>query len=303
MILPPYLQKGDTIGMVCPAGFMPPEKWKRCVTELESWGFKVRLGATMNSSSTTYFSGTDRERRNDLQKMLDDKQIKAILCGRGGYGMGRIIDQLDFKSFLKNPKWIVGYSDITVLHAHLNRRHKVASLHAPMAGAFNEMERGRIYIDSLRAALTGEKAVYRTEGHPFNVGGKARGRLIGGNLCLIAHLIGTPSAYKTKGKILFLEDVGEQLYNIDRMFYQLKRSGALDGLAGLIIGGFTDCRDTDRPFGQNAYEIIRDILKGMDYPVCYNFPVSHDPENLALKIGARYQLQVDKSQVLLQELI
>ncbi|WP_290795684.1 S66 peptidase family protein [Flavihumibacter sp. UBA7668] len=301
MILPPYLKKGDTIGLVCPAGFMAPEKWQTCAQKLQDWGFQVQLGATMNSSSATYFSGTDEERLKDLQGMLDDEKIKAIVCGRGGYGMGRIIDQLDFKKFLRSPKWIAGFSDITVLLAHLNRVYKVASLHAPMAAAFNDGGDENKYVQSLRVALLGKKALYSTPPHSFNRLGSAIGRLVGGNLSLVAHLIGTPSSYKTKGRILFLEDVGEQLYNIDRMFHQLKRSGMLDGLAGLVLGGFTQNKDTDRPFGQTVEEILRYVLKDADYPVCYGFPVSHEKENFALKVGAKFRLKISLDEVLLEE--
>jgi len=301
MIYPPYLQKGDTIGMVCPAGFMAPEKWQTCVQTLQDWGFEVELGATMNSASTTYFSGTDEERKLDLQRMLDDKKIKAILCGRGGYGMGRIIDQLDFKKFERRPKWIIGFSDITVLHAHLNRVIGIASIHGPMAAAFNEGGDENPYVQSLKAMLLGTKAEYKAAPHAFNIAGTAQGRLVGGNLSLIAHLIGTSSAYKTKGKLLFLEDVGEQLYNVDRMFYQLKRAGVLDGLAGLILGGFTDNKDTERPFGQTVEEILHHLVKDCEYPVCFGFPVSHEKENFALKVGARYQLLVSPSEVRLIE--
>ncbi|GAB2678428.1 LD-carboxypeptidase [Flavihumibacter cheonanensis] len=301
MIYPPYLQKGDTIGMVCPAGFMAPEKWQTCVQTLQDWGFKVELGATMNSASTTYFSGTDEERKLDLQRMLDDKKIKAILCGRGGYGMGRIIDQLDFKKFERRPKWIIGFSDITVLHAHLNRVIGIASIHGPMAAAFNEGGDENPYVQSLKAMLLGTKAEYNAAPHAFNIAGTAQGRLVGGNLSLIAHLLGTRSAFKTKGKLLFLEDVGEQLYNVDRMFYQLKRAGVLDGLAGLVLGGFTDNKDTERPFGQTVEEILHHLVKDCEYPVCFGFPVSHEKENFALKVGAKYQLLVSPSEVRLIE--
>jgi muramoyltetrapeptide carboxypeptidase len=301
MIYPPYLQKGDTIGMVCPAGFMAPEKWQTCVQTLQDWGFNVELGATMKSASGTYFSGTDEERKLDLQRMLDDKKIKAILCGRGGYGMGRIIDQLDFKKFERRPKWIIGFSDITVLHAHLNRVIGIASIHGPMAAAFNEGGDENPYVQSLKAMLLGKKAEYQATPHPFNIEGTAQGRLVGGNMSLIAHLIGTRSAYKTKGKLLFLEDVGEQLYNVDRMLYQLKRAGVLDGLAGLVLGGFTDNKDTERPFGQTVEEILHHLVKDREYPVCFGFPVSHEKENYALKVGARYQLLVSPTEVRLTE--
>ncbi|KIC92553.1 LD-carboxypeptidase [Flavihumibacter sp. ZG627] len=301
MRIPPYLKKGDTIGMVCPAGYMPPEKWQTAVDVLQQEGYSIRLGTTMNSKSENYFSGTDAERLADLQAMLDDSSVKAIFCGRGGYGMGRIIDQLQFKNFRKHPKWIIGFSDITVLHAHVNRQLKIASLHAPMAAAFNEGEYANPYVQSLLAAVRGEKSVYRKAPHPYDKKGKASGRLVGGNLALVSHLIGTRSAYKTKDRILFLEDVGEQLYNIDRMMIQLKRSGMLENLSALILGGFTDNKDTDRPFGKDIEDIFKDLLDEYDYPICYGFPVSHDKENYALKVGVNHTLIVNEEGSILSE--
>jgi len=299
---PPYLQPGDTIGIVCPAGYMSLEKAAECIRVLrEEWGYNVKIGKTLGGASATYFSGTDEERLTDLQQMLDDDEVKAILCGRGGYGTGRIIEQLDFKKFKKNPKWIIGFSDITVLHSHLYSNYYIASLHAPMAAAFNEAGYINRYVQSLRLALQGTWARYTCEPHPFNRTGEAIGELVGGNLSLIAHLVGSDSDIKTKGRILFLEDIGEYSYNIDRMMYQLKRSGKLKNLAGLIIGGFTDMKDTERPFGKDVYEIIRDIIKEYNYPVCFGFPVSHEKENYALKIGAGYKLKITKSRVLLEE--
>ena len=298
---PPYLKKGDTIGIICPAGFMPMDKVQTCVSTLQEWGYRVKTGSTLESHSDNYFSGTDKQRLDDLQKMMDDDNINAVLCARGGYGFGRIIDQVDFSSFKKKPKWIIGFSDITVLHCHLYRNYKIASIHAPMAAAFNADEHNNIYIDSLRKTLKGEKAGYQCMPHLFNHTGVTTGKLVGGNLTLLAHLIGTPSGIKTKGSILFLEEVGEYLYNIDRMLYQLKRSGKLDKLAGLIVGGFTDNKDTERPFGKTVYEIIHDIVKHYDYPVCFNFPVSHEKENYALKIGMEYKLIVKTDKVILKE--
>ena len=301
MTFPPYLKPGDTIGLVCPAGFMPPDKWQTCFDQLQEWGFTIKLGKTMNSSSLNYFSGTDEERLDDLQSMLDDRSVNAILCGRGGYGLSRIIDQLNFKQFRKHPKWIIGFSDITVLHAHINRQLKIASLHAPMAGAFNEGGFDLPYVQSLRNALQGKKTNYIVQPHHFNQQGKAIGQLVGGNLSIVAHLIGSRSAYKTKDKILFLEDVGEYLYNIDRLFIQLKRAGMLNNLAALVIGGFTDNKDTERPIGKTAYELIREQLLNYSYPICFNFPVSHAVENYALKIGGAYQLNITTKKVSLGE--
>lgn len=301
MNIPPYLKKGDTIGITCPAGYMAKEKASSCIKALQQWGYEVLVGKTLGSKSKTYFSGTDEERLNEFQAMLDAPEIKAILCGRGGYGVGRIIDRLDFTAFKKNPKWIIGFSDITVFHAHINRNFNIATLHSPMAGAFNEGGYRNKYIKSIRAALEGEKANYSCRTNRFNHTGKATGELVGGNLALITHLIGTKSAYKTKGKILFIEDIGEQHYNIDRMLHQLKRSGSLNDLAALIIGKFTDMQDTERPFGKNVQTIIHELISEYKYPVCFGFPVSHDKENLALKVGCTYQLSVSKQTVQLKE--
>ncbi len=300
MLLPPYLKKGQTIGITCPAGYMIKEKAQSCIAQLQKWGFEVMVGNTLGSQSNNYFSGTDEERRDEMQAMLDDDSIHAILCARGGYGTGRIIEQLDFSHFRKKPKWIIGFSDITVLHCHLFSKFKIASLHAPMAAAFadglNE------FNQSLYKSITGKKASYTTNSHPFNKKGKVSGELVGGNLSLFTHLIGTNSEVDTKDKILFLEDIGEQIYNIDRMLYQLKRSGKLQALKGLIIGGFTDIKDTDRPFGQTVQEVIRAIIADCTYPVCYEFPVSHEKENFALKVGGQYELNVARSKVNLKEI-
>jgi muramoyltetrapeptide carboxypeptidase len=301
-VIPPYLKKGDTIGIVCPSGYMPEEKIVSCENVLTgSWGFKVKRGKTVGHQYH-YFSGTDRERLEDLQQMMDDKEVKAILFGRGGYGMSRIIDDIDFKTFRKNPKWIIGFSDITLLHSHIHGQFNIATLHAPMGGAFNNDNGDNEFLQSLRKALTGKKQNYQADIQPFNRNGKAEGKLIGGNLTLIAHACGTDSDYNTKGKILFLEEIGEYLYNIDRMLYQLKRSGKFEGLAGLVIGGFTNNKDTEIPFGKSVEEIISDIVAEYNFPVCFGFPVSHEKENYALKVGVDYKLRVSDKTVELKEI-
>lgn len=290
--LPPYLRPGDTIAIVCPAGYLAPEKAQTCIDTLHQWGYRVKIGATLRSGSTNYFSGTDEERLADLQQMLDDPDIKAILCGRGGYGLTRIIDRIDFACFRESPRWIVGYSDITLLHAHIEANFGIATLHGPMAAAFNDGGAEGPYVQSLRQALEGEDLNYRCDPHPFNRPGQVSAPVTGGNLALLAHLAGTASAAPTAGKILFIEDVGEYLYNIDRMFRQLQRSGRLDRLAGLIVGSFTGGKDTSRPFGATAAEIIRDVIGEYDYPVCFGFPVGHDGYNVALRMGVPHQLSI-----------
>lgn len=300
MIVPPYLKQGDTIALVCPSGFMPQESFETCISVLQQWGFNVKRGATAGSQFH-YFSGTDEERLNDLQQMMDDASVKAILCARGGYGLSRIIDDLNFKKFVRHPKWIIGFSDITVLQAHIFQQFKIATLHAPMAAAFNDDEYNNEYVQSLKNALLGQQYNYTVQGHPGNRTGKCEGRLVGGNLSLITHLVNSVSSFNTKNKILFLEDVGEYLYNIDRMMIQLKRAGMLSKLRGLIFGGFTNLKDTITPFGTGIHEILQYHIKDYDYPVCYDFPVSHERENLSLKVGVKHKLIVNDTFVQLLE--
>ena len=292
--VPPYLRKGDTVGLICPAGFMPSERTETIQQVLKSWGYTVKIGNTIGHQHH-YFSGTDAERLADVQTMLDDHHVKAIICARGGYGTSRIIDSIDWKRFRKNPKWIAGYSDITVLNCHLYQRLHTASLHAPMAGAFANANGVDDFNISLKNALLGKKLSYTSLSHPYNQYGKVSGKLIGGNLSLLAHLVGSVSFPDTKDAILFIEDIGEYLYNIDRMLLQLKRAGKFKGLAGILVGGFTETKDTTIPFGKNISEIIHEKISGYDIPVAWNFPVSHGKENVALRFGMVHTLHVNKN--------
>jgi muramoyltetrapeptide carboxypeptidase len=291
-LIPSYLRPGDTIAIVCPAGYMPRERAQTCIDTLQEWGYQVKPGATLGGDSGNYFSGSDKERLADLQQMLDDPDVRAILCGRGGYGLTRIIDHIDFARFRANPKWIIGYSDITLLHAHIEANFGVATLHAPMAAAFNDGGAEGPDVRSVRMALEGRDLDYACDPHSFNRSGQIIAPVTGGNLALLAHLTGTVSAAPTAGKILFVEDVGEYLYNIDRMFRQLQRSGRLRELAGLIVGSFTGQKDTVRPFGATAEEIIRDVIGEYDYPVCFGFPVGHGDRNVALRAGVPHRLSI-----------
>lgn len=301
MTIPSYLKKGDTIGIVCPAGFMPKATVETCINTLQQWGFKVVIGNTVGNQFN-YFSGTNEERLDDLQAMLNDTNIKAILCGRGGYGISRIIDNLDFTKFKKNPKWIIGYSDVTLLHSHINKQFEIATLHAPMAAAFNDDGYKNEFVISLQKAIKGNAINYKCPTHLLNKNGIATGELIGGNLCMLAHTMGTKSSYDFKNKIFFLEDIGEYMYAIDRMLVQLKRNGIFKTLAGLVVGGFTDIKDTTIPFGKNVYQIIQEQMAAYNFPVCYGFPVGHQTENYALKIGVSYQLNVSDKKVTLKEI-
>jgi muramoyltetrapeptide carboxypeptidase len=300
--IPPYLKKGDIIGITCPASYLTAANADKCIETLQQWGFEVMVGKTLGSKSKNYFSAPDEDRTNELQAMLDDKNIKAIIFGRGGYGMGRIIDKLNFSKFKKNPKWIIGFSDITLFHTHLYSNHKISSIHGPMAIGFNKDKSNTESIDSLRKILTRKKYIYNCKPHKNNRVGAAKGKLIGGNLALLVNSISTQSDFETKNKILFIEDVGEYLYAIDRMFYQLKRSGKLNKLAGLIIGGFTEMKDTERPFGKTLENIIKELVEEYDYPVCFHFPISHGKENVAVKIGVEYELKITATKTTLKEI-
>lgn len=303
--VPPCLKAGDLIGITCPGGNISSDELTPCINMLKSWGFEVRIGATPGKKDGV-FGGTDSERLDDLQQMLDDDDIKAILCARGGYGTVRIVDHIDFSKFRKHPKWIIGFSDITVLHSHIFRHVAVASLHAKMCNSFPEKweeaeEMQKQSILAIRSSLEKGCYSYEAPADSNNRAGEARGLLIGGNLKTIESLAATPSDIHTQGCILFLEDTGEYLYSIDRMFWNLKRSGKLDRLAGLIIGGFrVKPDDPGEEFSRNVYEIVTEKVIEYGYPVCFNFPVGHQPHNLPMICGKMHDLVVSPEKVILR---
>jgi muramoyltetrapeptide carboxypeptidase len=299
--IPPYLKKGDLIGITCPSSKMDFPAAEYAAGVIGSWGFRVHLGITVGTSFHN-FSAPDELRLEELQDMMDHPDIKAIVFGRGGYGMICILDRIDFTRFRKHPKWICGYSDITALHAHLQQRHKIASIHSVMCSGITIATAENAYVNSLQQALLGKRSQYSCNAHPMNRGGKAKGALVGGNLSLLATVSGSRTQVNTKGKILVLEDIGEYRYNVDRMMYNLKRAGWLDDLAGLVVGSFTDGKETETPFGQSEYEIIRNLVQEYRYPVAYGFPVGHQEQNFALKLGVPHELKVSDKGVSLNEL-
>ncbi|HUP13696.1 MAG TPA: LD-carboxypeptidase, partial [Niastella sp.] len=306
-VLPHYLKPGDTIGITCPAGFITLPEIQPAMVQMVEWGFNIRVGDTVGKKDFT-LGGTDEERARDFQQMIDDPQIKAIMCARGGYGFVRIIDKLNFSKLETHPKWIIGFSDITVLHCHLNRNYGIASIHSKMCNSFpddwNKAEPIQIEtILSIKQALTGQKMKYTAPVNPLNKAGKAEGVLIGGNLKMIETLAGTKSDLRTTNKILFVEDTGEYLYSIDRMFWNLKRTGKLEKLAGLIIGGFKiKPDDPGEEFGRSLQDIVLDRVKEYYYPVCFDFPVGHQRNNYALKCGVIHRLAVSNEDVTLREI-
>lgn len=289
-VQPPFLQPGSVIGVTAPSGAVHANDIADGLQLIRSWGYHLRVGKTIGTSYG-YFSGTDDERAADLQALLDDPQVGAIWCARGGYGLVRIIDRLDWTGFKRNPKWIIGFSDVTVLHCQLHRMG-YASIHGQMlAGA------GAALLHT-RQLLQGGALLYEAPPHAANRPGTAEGVLVGGNLKLLETQAGTPTDLDTRGKILFIEDVGETLHNIDRMLFNLKRSGKLAELAGLIVGSFTLRQGlTPAAFGATVPELVLAQTADYHYPVCFDFAVGHQPDNWPLKCGLPHRLLVGPAQV------
>lgn len=297
MQIPPFLKQGDKVAIVAPARKVSKEEMQSAIELLTNWGLQVVLGGNLFHEQNQ-FSGTDDERAADLQTMLDDTSVKAIIAARGGYGTLRIIDKLDFTIFKKHPKWIVGYSDVTVLHSHINTLG-IATLHGTMPINFTKNAEA---TESLQKALFGESLIFEISAHPLN---KAVSQttveceIVGGNLSLLYALAGSVSDIDTKNKILFIEDLDEYLYHIDRMMLNLKRAGKLSRLKVLIVGGMTDMKDNTIPFGKTAEEIILDAVKEYDYPVIFGFPAGHIDNNRAVYFGKEAKLTFANSTITL----
>ena len=292
MKTPPYLQKGDSVAIVAPARSVSIEEMMPAITLFEEWCLKVVLSENLFAVHNQ-FAGTEAERAEDFQKMLDDEEIKAIFCARGGYGVVRIIDLLNFENFIHHPKWIVGYSDITVLHSHIHTRFGIETLHATMP--INVYANPNYEsTESMYDALFGKQLSYQIPTSSFSRVGEGKGELIGGNLSILYSLSATESDINTDGKILFIEDLDEYLYHVDRMMQNMKRSGKLNYLSGLIIGGLTEMKDNTIPYGLTAEEIILEAVAEYDYPVCFGFPTGHADDNRALIMGREVSLNVSK---------
>jgi muramoyltetrapeptide carboxypeptidase len=296
MYQPAALLKGDKIGIISPAGKMDPEKVGIAVSKIENAGYKVVLGNHVFDEENQ-FAGSDINRLCDFQLMLDDPEIKAIICARGGYGCVRILEHLDFDLFIRNPKWLVGYSDITVFHSYLNNILGVESLHAIMPINFSIDDQDNKSVQTLFQSLTGEFENYEISSHQLNRFGITEGELMGGNLSILYSLRGTAMDFETHGKILFIEDVGEELYHLDRMMLNLKMGGQLSELQGLIVGGMSDMKAGNPDFGKTAYEIILESIDNYTYPVVFDFPAGHIKENWALPFGRFLKLDVSEKRV------
>lgn len=295
MIIPPSLKPGDKIGIVSPAGKIDNDALDNAAGLFEEWGLAVITGPNVYADHNQ-FGGTDADRAADLQMMLDNDEIKAVLCSRGGYGTLRIIDRIDFSRFRARPKWIAGYSDITVLHSHINSNFGIETLHAPMPAELGPQKDPPVSVRSmelLKEALFGTLPAYYQPNHSLSRKGKTEGILTGGNLSVLYSLLGSGSDITTSGRILFIEDVGEYLYHIDRMMTALRRNGFLENIGGLLVGGMTGMKDNEVPFGKSAMEIIADAVEGYDYPLFFGFPAGHQTENHPLVMGRQAVLSVE----------
>ena len=296
MITPVYLQKGDTVAIVSTARKNLEDNLKPSIDLLQSWGLNVVIGKTIGLDKNQ-LAGTDKERADDFQTQMDNPNIKAIWCVRGGYGTVRMIDLLDFTKFKQNPKWVIGFSDVTVLHSHLNTMG-IQSIHAVMpVGIPRASDEAK---ETLRKALFGETLEYKLPCDIINHKGKATGELVGGNLSILYSLLGSESAIDCKDKILFLEDLDEYLYHFDRMLMNLKRNGCLDNLKGIVVGAMTKMNDNEIPWGKNALEIIEDITKDLKIPIMYNFPAGHIQDNRALIFGQQVSMEVTAEETIIK---
>lgn len=292
----PALQPGDAVGIVCLAKKLTLEEIQPGIILLESWGLRVVVGESVGAEDHQ-FGGSDELRATDFQQMLDNPEIKAVFSARGGYGTTRILDQIDFSQFFTQPKWVVGFSDITALLCHLHT-FGIESLHATMPKLMAQP--GTQEADeTLRRALFGEPLTYTLPGHPLNRAGSSQGQVVGGNLILLDTIVNTPSDIDYDGKILFLEDVGEYFYNVDRVLVHMRRMGRLRNLAGLVVGQFNEMEDNQVPFGKTVNEIVLEHCAGYDYPICFDFPIGHVPRNLAMIVGRQATLQVSAKEITL----
>ena len=291
MITPPYLQKGDTVAILATARKHIVKSMQPTIDLLESWGLHVVVGESIGLEENQ-LAGSDAQRAADLQEQLDNPNIKAIWCARGGYGTVRVVDLIDFTQFKKSPKWLVGFSDVTVLHNHLNTMG-YKSIHGIMPISLAKASKEA--IESLRLSLFGQPLQYAIDPHPMNRLGKATGELVGGNLSILYSVLGSPSAIDCTDKILYIEDLDEYLYHIDRMMMNLKRNGCLESLKGIIVGSMTDMKDNDIPWGKNALEIVQDVTKQYNIPVIFNFPAGHIHDNRALILGNNVTIEVTEN--------
>ncbi|WP_299120873.1 LD-carboxypeptidase [uncultured Winogradskyella sp.] len=296
LIQPPYLKAGDTVAIVAPSGILKnrEREVQQAVDLLKKWGLHAVVGNHVFSKDE-HFAGTDEERCEDLQKAMDDPKISAIWCARGGYGTVRILDKIDYTEFKKKPKWIIGYSDITALHNQVHNEG-FQSLHALMCVSLTkDLSEVQNSIDTFKSALFGNPENYTLEGSKYNREGDASGELVGGNLTMLHTMLGSKESINTSGKILFIEEIGEYKYHIDRMLQSMKRAGYFDNLKGLIVGDMSKLRKNTTLWGTSVEQLVLDALKDYDFPIAFNMPAGHEKDNRALVLGRTVDLNVRKN--------
>ncbi len=298
MLRPPFLQAGDKVGLVAPARKVSQKEMAPAIALFKDWGLRVAEGPNLYKSQHQ-FSGSDDERAADLQRFFDDPETRAVICARGGYGSMRLLEKLDLTGFLAAPKWLVGYSDITALHAFLQKEARTESIHATMPLNFPNQE-GGIALKSLHKTLFFGDNCYTFGPHAFNRPGEVEGELIGGNLSMLYAIQGTKYDFDYHDKILFIEDLDEYLYHIDRMMMSLHLSGKLKQIKGLIVGGMSDMNDNSIPFGYSAYQTVQRVCEAYDFPLCFNFSAGHIRDNLALILGRKIRLRVGATGCMLE---
>ena len=292
LMQPAYLQKGDTVMIVATAGVLKDSSVvEDAIILLQEWDLNVRLGKYLYADGN-HFAGTDEQRAQDFQDALDDDSVKAIWCARGGYGTVRMVDQLDFSKFSEKPKWVIGFSDVTVLHNEIHNLGR-ESIHGIMPSTYRPKNKEqKKALKSFKKALFGKALAYKTPKSEYNKPGEANGQLIGGNLSILYSLLGSKSSLKTDGKILFIEDLGEYVYHIDRMLQNLKRNGYFENCYGLIIGSITDIRENDTDFGKPVQQVILDAVAEYNFPVLFDFPAGHIRDNRTLILGREVAIEV-----------
>ena len=296
------LKVGDTILLISPAKAIDQMYLDLAIDLFTHWGLKVEVGKHA-AAKAHYFAGTDEQRTEDLQWALDHPTAKAIVCSRGGYGSVRIVDQVNYSTFLQYPKWFVGFSDVTVFHNKMHQAFELPSIHALAPLYLDRLDSLSEAVTSLKKALFGEQIMVEVDGYDCNREGQSTGVLVGGNLALIASLLGTDLDISTDGKILFLEEVSEYAYRFDRMLWSLKKAGKLNNLRGLVIGGLTDMKQSEETFGCSVEELVRDLVNEYDYPVMFKYPAGHQMDNRALVFGKKYELEVTPVQNTLKQLM
>lgn len=292
---PPYLEEGDTVAIVAPSGILKnnDKEVNQAKSLLESWGLSVQLGKHIFSQNN-HFAGTDAERCEDLQRAMDDPKIKAIWCARGGYGTVRILDMLDWTKFKENPKWLIGYSDITALHNEIHN-NGVESIHAMMCTSMrDDLSEIEETISTFKEAIVGNQLSYSLQASEYNKAGEASGQLVGGNLTMLHTMLGSTTSIETSGKILFIEEIGEYKYHIDRMLQSLKRAGYFDNCKGVIVGDISKVKKNTTLWGSSVEQLIIDALSGYTFPIAFNMPAGHEKDNRALILGRKISLKVGK---------